>query len=202
MQYSHVQAERGITAMQTAFEDACVTGYANLVESITNDTKDCHSLAAAVRTAARAVLAVNARRFRRPPRSRTTSTCSRPANPRHTSSTSTGNCRKTSGVAERRRAGRRTTPSFTHGRKQPSRCQDCAPATWRIMAPLKAVKTAFGASTTIRKAWMPSNGRFNGACFPGSVLCSSLSRTREVKPTGTASLAGADSEACDEYHPG
>ena len=49
--------------MQTAFEDACVTGYADLVESMTNDTKDRHVLAAAVRTGAHAILTENVKHF-------------------------------------------------------------------------------------------------------------------------------------------
>jgi len=63
MQYSDVQAQRRITAMQTAFEDACVTGYADLVASMTNDLKDRHVLAAAVRTGAHAILTENVKHF-------------------------------------------------------------------------------------------------------------------------------------------
>ena len=63
MQYSGAQAERRITAMQTAFEDACVTGYADLVPSMTNDEKDRHVLAAAVRAGAHAILTENVKHF-------------------------------------------------------------------------------------------------------------------------------------------
>lgn len=63
MQYSGTQAERRITAMQTAFEDACVTGYAGLVESMTNGTKDRHVLAAAVRGGAQTILTENVKHF-------------------------------------------------------------------------------------------------------------------------------------------
>ncbi len=59
MEYSEAQAERRITAMQCAFEDACVTGYASLVASMTNDEKDRHVLAAAVRAGAHAILTEN-----------------------------------------------------------------------------------------------------------------------------------------------
>jgi predicted nucleic acid-binding protein len=63
MQYSGAQAERRITAMQTAFEDACVTGYAELVPSMTNDEKDRHVLASAVRAGAHAILTENVKHF-------------------------------------------------------------------------------------------------------------------------------------------
>jgi len=63
MQYGDAQADRRITAMQCAFEDACVTGYANLVASMTNDGKDRHVLAAAVRTGAHAILTENVKHF-------------------------------------------------------------------------------------------------------------------------------------------
>ena len=49
--------------MQAAFEDACVTGYAGLVESMTNDRKDRHVLAAAVRAGAHAILTENVKHF-------------------------------------------------------------------------------------------------------------------------------------------
>jgi hypothetical protein len=64
MKYSESQAERRITAMQAAFEDACVTGYAELIPSMTNDAKDRHVLAAAVRTGAQAILTENVKHFR------------------------------------------------------------------------------------------------------------------------------------------
>ena len=49
--------------MQSAFEDACVTGYADLVASMINDKKDRHVLAAAVRAGAHAILTENAKHF-------------------------------------------------------------------------------------------------------------------------------------------
>ena len=63
MEYSDAQADRRIAAMQAAFEDACVTGYADLVPSMTNDEKDRHVLAAAVRTGAHAILTENFKHF-------------------------------------------------------------------------------------------------------------------------------------------
>ena len=63
MEYSTAQADRRISAMQAAFEDACVTGYADLVASMTNDEKDRHVLAAAVRTGAHAILTENVKHF-------------------------------------------------------------------------------------------------------------------------------------------
>jgi predicted nucleic acid-binding protein len=63
MQYSNVQAERRIAAMQSAFEDACVTGYTELVASMANDHKDRHVLAAAVRAGAHAILTQNGKHF-------------------------------------------------------------------------------------------------------------------------------------------
>lgn len=63
MEYSDAQAERRIAAMQTAFEDACVVGYAELVASMTNDAKDRHVLAAAVHTGAHAILTENVKHF-------------------------------------------------------------------------------------------------------------------------------------------
>lgn len=63
MKYSDAQAQRRITAMQAAFEDACVTGFADLVASMTNDEKDRHVLAAAVRSGAHAILTENVKHF-------------------------------------------------------------------------------------------------------------------------------------------
>lgn len=63
MRYSDAQAERRVTAMQSAFEDACVAGYADLVASMTNDEKDRHVLAAAVRAGAHAILTENVKHF-------------------------------------------------------------------------------------------------------------------------------------------
>jgi len=63
MEYSEVQAERRISAMQTAFEDACVTGYEDLVRTMTNHSRDRHVLAAAIRAGAHAVLTENVKHF-------------------------------------------------------------------------------------------------------------------------------------------
>ena len=49
--------------MQTAFEDANVTGYECLITSMTNDAKDRHVLAAAVRCGAHAIVTNNVRHF-------------------------------------------------------------------------------------------------------------------------------------------
>lgn len=64
MGYAPAQAERRIVAMESAFEDASVTGYENLVGAMTNDPKDRHVLAAAVRCGAHAIVTHNAKHFR------------------------------------------------------------------------------------------------------------------------------------------
>ncbi|MDP2996375.1 MAG: PIN domain-containing protein [Bryobacterales bacterium] len=63
MGYAPAQAERRIEAMSAAFEDAKVTGYENLVPSLTNDIKDRHVLAAAVRCQAHAIVTSNVKHF-------------------------------------------------------------------------------------------------------------------------------------------
>ncbi|MFN0100487.1 MAG: putative toxin-antitoxin system toxin component, PIN family [Bryobacteraceae bacterium] len=63
MGYAPVQAGRRLTAMETAFEDANVTGYERLVASMTNDPKDRHVLAAAVRCGADAIVTENVKHF-------------------------------------------------------------------------------------------------------------------------------------------
>ena len=65
--YTLAQADRRITAMETAFEDANVAGYENLAASMTNDPKDRHVLAAAVRCGAHAIVTSNLKHF--PPES-------------------------------------------------------------------------------------------------------------------------------------
>lgn len=65
MGYTTAQAERRITAMEDAFEDAKVTGYECLVASMMNDPKDRHVLAAAVRCGAHAIVTKNVRHFPR-----------------------------------------------------------------------------------------------------------------------------------------
>lgn len=63
MGYSEAQAQRRITAIDTAFDDAKVTGHEDLVGSMTNDAKDRHVLAAAVRSGAHAIITANIRHF-------------------------------------------------------------------------------------------------------------------------------------------
>jgi len=63
MGYAEAQAVRRITAMETAFEDAKVTGYERLVASMTNHAKDRHVLAGAVRCGAHAIITDNVRHF-------------------------------------------------------------------------------------------------------------------------------------------
>lgn len=65
--YSPAQAGRRIAAMEGAFEDAKVVGYECLVASMTNDPKDRHVLAAAVRCGAHAIVTDNVKHF--PPES-------------------------------------------------------------------------------------------------------------------------------------
>jgi predicted nucleic acid-binding protein len=69
MGYTAAQAERRVTAMETAFEDAKVTGYECLATSMRNDKKDRHVLAAAVRCGAHAIITENVKHF--PPESMT-----------------------------------------------------------------------------------------------------------------------------------
>lgn len=63
MGYTPAQADRRITAMESAFEDANVPGYERLTASMTNDPKDRHVLAAAVRSGAHAIITHNVRHF-------------------------------------------------------------------------------------------------------------------------------------------
>lgn len=63
MSYTLAQAERRIAAMEAAFEDARVTGYEDLTGSMTNEPKDRHVLAAAVRCGAHAIVTENAKHF-------------------------------------------------------------------------------------------------------------------------------------------
>ncbi|MFN7919729.1 MAG: PIN domain-containing protein [Bryobacteraceae bacterium] len=64
MGYTPAQAERRISAMESAFEDANVSGYEPLVMSMTNDPKDRHVLAAAVRCGAHALVTQNVKHFK------------------------------------------------------------------------------------------------------------------------------------------
>jgi hypothetical protein len=51
--------------MNTAFPDAMVTGYENLIGSMTNDPKDRHVLATAVKCGAHAIVSDNIKHFPR-----------------------------------------------------------------------------------------------------------------------------------------
>lgn len=63
MGYTVSQADRRIMAMETAFDDANVTGYEALTASMTNHPKDRHVLAAAVRSGAHAIVTANVKHF-------------------------------------------------------------------------------------------------------------------------------------------
>jgi predicted nucleic acid-binding protein len=65
MGYTPAQAERRIVAMESAFEDASVTGYQGLARTMTNDPKDRHVVAAAVRCGAHAIITHNVKHFPR-----------------------------------------------------------------------------------------------------------------------------------------
>jgi predicted nucleic acid-binding protein len=57
------KATRRVSVMREAFADALVTGYEPLVEAMTNDPKDRHVLAAAVRANAEIIVTANVRDF-------------------------------------------------------------------------------------------------------------------------------------------
>jgi predicted nucleic acid-binding protein len=61
--YSPQQVERRIEAMESTFPSAMVTGYENLIDSMENDTKDRHVLAAAVKCGAHAIVSDNVKDF-------------------------------------------------------------------------------------------------------------------------------------------
>jgi predicted nucleic acid-binding protein len=63
--YSEKQATRRLKTMNAAFPEAMVTGYENLVDSMTNHPKDRHVLAAAVRCRAHAIVTNNEKHFPR-----------------------------------------------------------------------------------------------------------------------------------------
>jgi predicted nucleic acid-binding protein len=67
MGYTEAQATRRITAMDMAFEDACVRGYDHVINVMTNHPKDRHVLAAAVHVRASVIVTHNIRDF--PPKS-------------------------------------------------------------------------------------------------------------------------------------
>jgi predicted nucleic acid-binding protein len=66
-QYSSQQVQRRIEAMESTFPSAMVTGYENLIDSMENDPKDRHVLAAAVKCGAHAIVSDNVKHF--PPES-------------------------------------------------------------------------------------------------------------------------------------
>jgi predicted nucleic acid-binding protein len=65
--YTNAQATRRVSAMKGAFPAAMVMGYEDLVPVMTNDPKDRHVLAAAVRCGAHFIVSDNRKHF--PPRS-------------------------------------------------------------------------------------------------------------------------------------
>jgi predicted nucleic acid-binding protein len=62
---SQTQIDRRIDAMVRTFPDALVEGFEDLIPSMTNDAKDRHVLAAAVRCGANAIVTDNTRHFPR-----------------------------------------------------------------------------------------------------------------------------------------
>jgi hypothetical protein len=61
--YSQTQVDRRIQAMECMFPDAMVTGCDDLIASMTNDPKDRHVLAAAVKCGAQSIVSNNVRHF-------------------------------------------------------------------------------------------------------------------------------------------
>jgi hypothetical protein len=61
--YSQAQADHRIESMKLAFPDATVAGYDNLIVSMTNNPKDRHVLAAAVRCGTHAIVSNNVKHF-------------------------------------------------------------------------------------------------------------------------------------------
>jgi predicted nucleic acid-binding protein len=57
------KAKRRVSVMREEFPDAMVTGYEPLVDDMTNDPKDRHILAAAVRANAEIIVTANVRHF-------------------------------------------------------------------------------------------------------------------------------------------
>jgi len=57
------QVERRIRAMNDVFPDSLVRGYEGLIPTMTNDTKDRHVVAAAVKCGARVIVSDNQRHF-------------------------------------------------------------------------------------------------------------------------------------------
>ena len=61
--YSPKQVQRRIEAMEETFPSAMVVGYENLIDSMENDSKDRHVLAAAVKCGAHAIVSDNVKHF-------------------------------------------------------------------------------------------------------------------------------------------
>jgi predicted nucleic acid-binding protein len=61
--YSPEQVRRKIEAMESAFPSALVTGHENLIDSMKNDPKDRHVLAAAVKCGSQAIVSDNVKHF-------------------------------------------------------------------------------------------------------------------------------------------
>lgn len=61
--YSPAQSQRRLDAMTSVFPEAMVTGYERLAPSMTNDEKDRHVLAAAVRCRAHCIVSANTKHF-------------------------------------------------------------------------------------------------------------------------------------------
>jgi len=61
--YSPEQVQRRIQAMEQAFPSAMVTGYEKMIDSMENDPKDRHVLAAAVKCGAHAIVSDNVKHF-------------------------------------------------------------------------------------------------------------------------------------------
>ncbi|MCS5721514.1 PIN domain-containing protein [Herbiconiux sp. CPCC 203407] len=70
--------EKRVGTMERYFADALVTGYDDLVPTMTNDKKDRHVLAAAVRGSAEVLVTFNVKDFPTSPSSRSTSRSSTP----------------------------------------------------------------------------------------------------------------------------
>jgi predicted nucleic acid-binding protein len=61
--YTQLQVDRRISAMTSAYPDAMVDGYQDLIGGMKNDAKDRHVLAAAVKCGAHAIVTDNTKDF-------------------------------------------------------------------------------------------------------------------------------------------
>jgi predicted nucleic acid-binding protein len=61
--YQQFQVNRRLAAMRNMFPDAMVTGHDDLIRAMTNDPRDRHVLAAAVRGGADAIVSNNVKHF-------------------------------------------------------------------------------------------------------------------------------------------